>query len=672
MLARGVSSPSSRKTVNRLIPVFLLLIIFIAYYPAMRGGFIWDDDYYVTENHLLTAPDGLRRIWFTTESPSQYFPLTYTIFFIERRLWNLDPLGYHLVNITIHAINALLVFMVFAALRIRGAWFIAAVFALHPVQVESVAWITELKNVLSGTFYLLALLGYLRFEKSGRWRWYGGALVAFALALLSKSVVLHLPLVLLLLRWWRGGRIRFRDVGLLIPFAAMGAGIGALAWWWEVYHQGTTGEIFDFSLPERLLIAGRALWFYSYKLFLPINLTFSYPRWEINPLALGPYVWHLGVVLVVCILWQLRNRWGRGPLAGVAIFVVSLAPMLGLINYYTMLYSFVADHYQYLASLGIIGVVVGGVLWGFDRWREKADTVTARRLSVTKGLLGGSVLVLLGMLTWHQGYVYSDEETVWQATLKKNPRSWMAYNNLGIIFARRGSYDQALEYYNACLTIKPDHARAYNNRGTVYRKKGMLEEAVTEYRHALAITPAAEFYNNLGLAYLLQGEWQKAVNEFKQAIAINPRYAEPYVHLGEAYQQRGIFEEAVTAFEQACRANPHNAEAYNKLGMVYRKQGRLEEAIAQYRNALAINAGFMEARYNLGNALLQKGEFDGAIVAYEEALAARPDFAEVHYNLSIAYFYRKDYALAILHCDKAAARGYKVDSALMKSLDPYR
>ena len=277
------ASVSSAKKLNWRPLAIIILITCAAYYPALQAGFIWDDDYYVTENHLLTAPDGLRRIWLTTESPSQYFPLTYTIFMIERGLWNLDPLGYHLVNIVLHAINALLVFLLFTRLGLRGAWMIAAIFALHPVHVESVAWVTELKNVLSGLFCLLALISYLRFEENQQWKWYTGSLALFALALLSKTVVLTLPAVILLIRWWQKRSITLRDINLLIPFMVMGIGMGLLSWWWEVNHQGTTGEIFEFSLMQRILISARALWFYVIKLLWPMNLAFSYPQWTLNP-----------------------------------------------------------------------------------------------------------------------------------------------------------------------------------------------------------------------------------------------------------------------------------------------------------------------------------------------------------------------------------------------------
>jgi tetratricopeptide (TPR) repeat protein len=687
--------------------VIIVLITCAAYYPALQAGYIWDDDFYVTENHLLTAPDGLRRIWFTTESTSQYFPLTYTVFMLERRLWDLNPLGYHLVNIALHAINALLVFLLFTRLGLRGAWMIAAIFALHPVHVESVAWVTELKNVLSGTFCLLALLSYLRFEDNLRWKWYTWSLLLFALALLSKTVVLTLPVVLLLIRWWRKHSITLRDITLLIPFMIVGVGMGLLSMWWEINHQGTTGEVFEFSLLQRILLSGRAIWFYVIKLLWPLNLTFSYPRWILDPREIVQYGWHIGLVGSGILLWNMRDRWGRGPLAGVAIFIITLAPMLGFINYYTMRYSFVADHYQYLASLGLIAVVVEGIRWGFGRWRDSASEVTSRRTALVEKCIGLSVLVILGILTWQQGHIYRDSETLWQDTLKKNSESWIVYNNLSTAVFEKGRIDEGIEYLKKALKINPMNHEAYNNLGIAYIKNGMLTNAITEFNKALSIKPNfRKAHNNLGLVYQKQGKLDEAIFQYKQAVTIDPYYADPHYNLGFIYQKRRKLDEAIFQYKQAVIIDHYYTEAHNNLGLIYEKQGRVDEAIFAYKQAIISDHYYAEAHNNLGNAYVAGGMRDKAISEYKKAISINPTYVkaytnlgitygemkrveesietlkkalalkaddpEIHSNLAASYYLQGNHALARSHCDKALARGYSVNPKLLELLEASR
>src|SRR5436190_16537991 len=275
--------------------VLAALTIF-AYRPAWNGGFIWDDDVYITNNELLTAPDGLRRIWFSLDSPSQYFPLVYSTFRIEHALWGLNPTGYHWVNLLLHAANALLVWRVLARLNVPGAWLAGAIFALHPVQVESVAWITERKNVLMGFFFLLTLLAWMAFvdERTNRpWRFYGSGLILYALALSAKTTACTLPAALLLILWLQKKPINKRRLIQVVPFLILAIGMGLLAVWWERYHQGTRGTLFTLGPIERILIASRAVWFYLSKLIWPSNLTFIYPKWNISPAHPLDYAWLL-------------------------------------------------------------------------------------------------------------------------------------------------------------------------------------------------------------------------------------------------------------------------------------------------------------------------------------------------------------------------------------------
>jgi hypothetical protein len=347
-----------------LFGLLLAAVTIFMYQPAWNGGFLWDDDAYVTNNELLTAPDGLRRIWFSLDSPSQYFPLVYSTFRIEHALWGLNPFGYHWINLLLHVANALLVWRMLARLHVPGAWLAGAIFALHPVQVESVAWITERKNVLMGFFFLLTLLAWVAFvdERTKRpWRFYGLALILYVLALSAKTTACTLPAALLVILWLQKKAINKRRLSQVVPFLILGIGMGLLAVWWERYHQGTRGVLFALGPIERLLIASRAVWFYLGTLIWPSNLTFIYPKWNISPAHPLDYAGLLAGIALCAVIYFARRYVGRGVEVAAAFFVATLSPVLGFIMLYTFRYTFVADHYQYLASIGPIALASAGV-----------------------------------------------------------------------------------------------------------------------------------------------------------------------------------------------------------------------------------------------------------------------------------------------------------------------
>jgi hypothetical protein len=332
-----------------------------AYWPSIRGGFIWDDDRYAA-NPILEQPDGLTTIWTLQPAATQYykeFPLVYTTFWLERHVWGLDPLGYHVVNLVLHVANALFVWLLLKRLQVGGAWIAAVIFALHPVQVESVAWISERKNVLSGLGYLLALAGYLRFEDSRGRGWYAGALVLFLAALLSKPVTCTLPVILLILRWQRGLTITRRDIVNVMPFFALALAIGVFT---LVVERSSPNPATYLSLAQRLLVAGRALWFYPAELVWPANLAFSYPRWSVDVQSLAQWSWVAAAVAAGAGVWRARHRLGRPFVGGLMFYVITISPVIGLVGVYTFRYAFVADHYQYLASIGLIAAATGSVV----------------------------------------------------------------------------------------------------------------------------------------------------------------------------------------------------------------------------------------------------------------------------------------------------------------------
>ncbi len=493
-----------------LFAAALVAAVFLVYQPAWRGGPIWDDDQHVTRPELRSW-HGLYRIWFDVGATLQYYPLVHSAFWVEHRLWGDATLGYHLVNIFLHATAALMAALVLRRLAIPGSYLAAAIFALHPVHAESVAWITELKNTLSAVFYLGGALAYLRFDRDRRTAWYLAALALFILALLSKTVTGTLPGALLVIFWWQRGRLSWRkDVLPLLPFFLLGAGGGMITAWWELKLNQCVGPEFDFTRVERFLIAGRALWFHAWKLFWPTNLTFIYPRWQIDSGEWGQYSFPLGWWALLAALWAMR-RWTRAPLAAVLYFSGTLFPVLGFFNLYTFRFSLVANHYQYLASLGIMTLASAGVALLLRRW-----PLWPRRAGYVLCLM---VLAALAGLTWRQSRLYANVETLYRTTLDTNPDCWLAYNNLGLVLAGRKQFDEAIADYEKALKIKPDFELAHLNLGVVLAGRGQTDAAIAHYQKALESRPDyAEAHNNLGLVLAGRGQVEEAVAHYRKAL----------------------------------------------------------------------------------------------------------------------------------------------------------
>ena len=574
---------------HSLLAGLLLLITLIAYIPAIQGGFVWDDDRYVTENQSLGSLQGLKKIWVNPNSTPQYYPLVFSTFWLEYRLWGLRPTGYHLVNVLLHALSTLLLYRLLLYLNLPGAWLAAAVFALHPVQVESVAWVTERKNVLSGFFYFASASCLFRFfgiagerkEKSGLW-WYCAGLLLFACALLSKTVTCTLPAAMLLVLWWKRDRLKGREVAALAPFFALGLLMGLATVWLEQQQVGAIGPEWNSSLGERFLIAGRALWFYLGKLVWPAELIFNYPRWQVDASVWWQYIYPAGVMFVVLLFWIIRHRVGPGPLVGFLFFCGTLFPALGFFDVYPFRYSYVADHFQYLASVGLIALLVGVLATAASKLPEWPQKITSS--------LGLIVLLLLGGQTWHQGYVYRDIETLWNDTLEKNPASWMAHNNLGILLTEQGKLKEGIDHYSAALRIKPDHAKAHYNLGNALASQGRLEEAIDHYSEALRIKPDyASAHNNLAVALEKQGKLQEAIDHFYQVLQLTPDRAEPHYNLAVVLAENGRIDEAIDQYYQALRIEPNNPMAHIQLALVWLTQKRTDKAIEHYKTALSLS-----------------------------------------------------------------------------------
>jgi len=587
--------PLSSRTRAWLFGLLLAAVTIFMYQPAWNGGFIWDDDAYVTNNELLTAPDGLRRIWFSLDSPSQYFPLVYSTFRIEHALWGLNPTGYHWVNLLLHVANALLVWRLLARLHVPGAWLAGAIFALHPVHVESVAWITERKNVLMGFFFLLTLLAWIAFvdERTKRpWRFYALALVLYVLALSAKTTACTLPAALLLILWLQKKPISWQRILQVIPFFFLGLGMGLVTVWWERYHQGTSRALFAFLSPiERLLIASRAVWFYLSKLIWPSNLTFIYPKWNISPAHPLDYAWLLAGVVLCAVIYFARRYVGRSVEVAAAFFVATLSPVLGFIMLYTFRYTFVADHYQYLASIGPIALASAGVATLAGTFKRSRALI----LSVAVCLI-----VILAVLTRRQAAMYGDIEALWRTTLARNPGCWMAHNNLGIVLFQKADTDDAIAHYRTTLEMQPDFWDAEYNLGIALLSKGQVDEAIAHCSNAVRIAPNdPDAQVALGNALLQKERIDDAIVHYQKALSMRPDYFLAHHSLGHAFLEKGEIDAAISHCRAALLIQSENADAHTNLAIALDEKGQTAEAIQHYNKALEISPRSVSALTNL-------------------------------------------------------------------------
>jgi protein O-mannosyl-transferase len=531
--------PSSFFKISRMAGAGLLVVLlFTAYFPVLQNGFIWDDDRHLTGNPFVINFEGLKPLWLDVRATQQYYPLTSTSFWVEYRLWGLNPLGYHIDNVLLHTMNAIVLWRILVFLGVPVAWLVSAVFALHPVHAESVAWITERKNLLSGFFYLLSLYTFLRFYFSGlkvfssenlvknrSGLFYGLSLFFFICAIFSKSLTCTLPAAVLLLFWWKQDRIDLKVVRLMVPYFVIGLGLATLTIWLEKVNAGALGSEWDYSFWDRLIIAGRALWFYIGKLIWPFPIIFTYPMWSIDDTVWWQYLYPVTFLLLIYILWRLRGKIGRGPLTAILFFAGSVLPALGFFNIYYMRFSLVGDHFQYLPSIGILLIAVVGV-----------SRLTGKSFLVFAVLL----LIGLGHLTWKQVPIYKNDFTLWSDTVQKNPNAWMAHYNLANVFIAEKKTQEAEIHYREAIRIKSDFALAPYNLGNILLTQKKIREAVVQYQTTIRIKPDfVDAYNNLGVALLSEGKTEEAITQFQKALELKPDFADARNNLKVARQTSG-------------------------------------------------------------------------------------------------------------------------------------
>lgn len=642
--ANAPSAPQPASLPAWLPWVALVGITFLAYLPVWRAGFIWDDDTFLTNNRLIKDAGGLFRFWFTTAAPD-YFPLTSTTLWLEWRLWGPNPLGYHLVNVLLHALSAVLWWRVLAQLKVPSAWLAAAIFALHPVNVESVAWITERKNTLTMFFYALTILWFLKSEESGRRKWYWMSVFFFLLALLSKTSVTPLPIVLLGLAWWRRGKVTSQDWIRSAPFFILSLALGLVTMWFQANRAITDMVVRSDGLAARLAGAGSAVWFYLYKALVPLNLSFVYPRWKID--ATSALAWAPIVLLLVAfgVCWWQRNRWGRGWFFGLGYFVLLVLPVLGFVDIFFMRYSLVSDHWQYFSIIAVAVVVAVGIDKLSDlilnpnpsqTIPEEIKNKSKIKIKKLSAVFGAAVLVGLGVLTWRQCGEYRDEEALWRATLERNPRSYLALNNYGNRLREFGQAAAAVPLLERAIAVEPSYPEAHHSLGDAFVQLGRLEEAVRSLQKAVEIKPDnALAHNNLGSLLLKQKKAGEAIPHFHAALKVRPDFGEAFYNLGNAQLELGATDEALRSFQAAVAVWPECAAAHNNIANILFGAGKTAEAIRHLQQAVEHEPKNISIRENLTKALLTENRLAEAAVQLEKISEARPDDAGLHNNLGI-------------------------------------
>lgn len=634
----------------------LLGVAFFVYWPALGGGWLWDDNVDLTDNLLLRDWRGLGKIWFTPTT-LDYYPLKFTVQWIQWQLWGDNVTGYHLTNVVLHGCAGILLWRVFARLGLRFAWCGALLFIVHPLAVESVAWIAELKNALSLPPLLLALLAWFDHEESGGQRPYWKSVAWFLAAMLCKSSVVMFPVALLLFTWWKRGRIAISDARKLAPFFAIALVLGLVTIWFQ-FNRALDGDSVALGgWFSRLGLAGSSLSFYAWKAVWPAGLLPIYPQWQINP----PSLWLLGPWAMIVVLtawsWSRRAAWGRHALLGGGWFVLHLLPFVGFVPISFMRFTWVMDHFTYVALPGLIGLTLAG-----------AQALPRPHFALT-GLI--ATAALLTGISRIDAARYRDSRIFWEHAVAHHGRSAIAHNNLGRALADHdewsralGAFEEALrlnpasfearlnlgntlrklgrtteslEYLQAAVRQKPDVAAAHHALGQTQETLGRTDEAKASYQRALRLDPNyVVAMDSHGQSLARAGRHAEAQDVFTAALRANPKLPEVHHHLAMSLNAVGKTVEALAHFEDAARLAPDSAEAHNNLAAALVAAGRLADAVGSFERAVALRGEFIDARLNLGLVLRQLHREQEAVPHFEAVLRVQPGSLRGHYHLAVA------------------------------------
>lgn len=606
--------------------VVILALVVMVYFPSLRGGFLWDDDILLTANQHIKAAgtQGLSAIWFSSNQPD-YLPLTSTSFWLEWRLWGMNPTGYRVTNLLLHALNSILLWRLLRRLKITGAFPAAILFAVHPVCVASVAWIAERKNTLSMIFFLLSLISFVRWRecplaadpKPAPRKWFVLSLCAFLLALLSKGSVVALPGVLLLLAWWQGNRdnpaFKWKDlrpvVRSTLPYFALSVVFAAVTIWFQ-FHRTMGEQLVNHLGPmEKIVAAAWAIGFYLSKVIWPVSLSMIYPPWELDArliLVCLPAC----VLLLLLFVPSVRQHWRHIVLA-FGYFFLLLLPILGFVDMYYFTYSRVADHWQYLAIIGPITLFTAAIRH-FLRKRFPTGPI--------RGSAATIVIAVFGFLSLNRATTFAQPEKLWHDTLAKNPQCWAAHVHLGDLAANENNHEKALGHFHDAIRLNKTSATTHFNLANSLVALGRIDEACSAYTEALRHKPNyPEAHYNFGLALERQSKPEEALSHYRAAVKINPAHAGAHNNAGNILASRSDDAEAAHHYEQALHANPALPEARNNLANVLQRMGKVEESVAHYRKALELKPGYVDAHKNLAVALKTLGKTEEAAAHVQEA-----------------------------------------------------
>ncbi|MGZ4973729.1 MAG: tetratricopeptide repeat protein [Limisphaerales bacterium] len=632
--------------------MLLMMLTCIVYLPVLRATFVWDDSFMIADNKMLRSTPGLHDIWFTNK-PADHIPVTLTAIWLQWQLWGSNPVGFHVVNVLLHALGAVLLWRVLLRLRLPGAWLAAAVFALHPVCVASAAWVSEQKNTVSLVFYLWTVLCYLRFIEKPNGRNYAVVLTVFVLTLLTKGSVVVLPAVLLLLVWWKNREIKRFDLLRLIPFFVLAFAEALTAIWFQ-NHRAIGGEMIqDLNRAGQFVAATRAVWFYLWKAWVPWNIMVIYPQWVIDWRSVVEYLPALAIVAVLAVAWRFRATWGRHVVFALLALIVTLFPVMGFFNMYFLVFSRVADHWQYLALLVSIPFAVCSVAYLIRKAKWTA--------SVSAGL-AIAVLAFLSFSTWIRASVYQSEETLWTDTVARNPNAWMAYNNLGNAVAAKHDTDDSIKIYKQAVAIKPDFDDAHSNLGNALVAKyeelkgsnkqeaeRVLDEAVDHLQRAVKLQPKmANFHFNYGIALVDKGRVDEGIKEYEAAIQIRSGFADCRNNLANALLKANRPKEALEQALIAGQINPNSAESHYNAGSAYHALGDVEHAKKEFETALSMRSNLASAHYECGMMLAMAGRFEDALPHFQAFVRAHPNDESGHGSLGNVYaaLHRQDEAVS--------------------------
>lgn len=633
--------------------------MFFSFLPSLQNEFVnWDDDNFVGNSKAHGLAPAQLGWMFTTFEYGNYYPLTWITKGLDFFFWGLNPIGYHLTSLLLHTLNSILFYFLIVlflkqlpgvAPHINSLGFRmccafgALFFALHPLRVEPVAWLSARGDVLCGAFYIGCVLAYLRMHQArgnpaSNRKWYIISLLLFALSLLSRAWGITLPVVLCILDIYPLGRLssgeRLRAAGKKIliekiPFflLAVGAGILALL----ARETGKMPTITEHGVLARLLQATYGLCFYLWKTVAPLRL---FPAYLVDsspgPAEMKYIICTIIVVLLTVSLIIMRKRW-PWALTTWLCYLVIVSPVLGFVQSGVQS---AADRYTYLGCLPF-GILAGSAvtrLW--LQWRAK-DMSSALWLSCA--VTASAVLLLLSVLTFRQTMIWHDSQTLWRRVIQLDPANYIGHNNLGLVLRDQGNPGEAIVHFREAVRVKPDDVYSRNNLGTALARQGNYQEAVVHFQEALRVEPYyADAQVNWGLVLMRQGNFPEAAIHFQEALRINPDNAKASRNLGAALAGKSSLKEALDMLSEAVRVNPNDAAAHNNLGVALAHEGRLEDAIRHFSEALRINPNNAGAHNNLGTALAREGNLGEAIRHFSEALQINPDDAEARANLDVA------------------------------------